>query len=181
MSFRTVCRQFTRGSLLAAVFMCLMPNQSWAALNGHARITGETQGLIEGDVTQAGREGTIEVRQYSYGVNAPYDPATGLPDGNQQHRPVRLLKRVDQASPLLFHAMTINENLTQVVIEFYRPTQSGAEELFYMVTLTNARVVSISPFQSSFSTDPQMEWIGLTFENIEVEFTDGGITAADNW
>lgn len=188
----TCLRSLARYSFLTTALFCLLPGSAWAALNGYATVEGEVQGFIQGGSEVAPHEGKIVVKRYSYGVNAPYDPATGIPDGGRQHRPVRILKEVDQASPLLFNAMAGNETLTQVYIEFYQPGSSGAEEFFYSVLLTNAHVVSISPFQTSVATDeerllPQMEWIGLTFEKIFFSYTqdtpepEDDIVGEDNW
>ena len=51
------------------------------ALNSNLRLTGETQGEVEGSVTQAGREGSMEIYGWSHEIVSPRDAASGLPTG----------------------------------------------------------------------------------------------------
>lgn len=167
---------------LAAAFTVASPAS--AALNGYMTAEGSVQGQFKGDVTVAPHEETMAVLKYSLGTNTPYDPATGLPTDGNQFRPVRVLKRVDQSSPLFVNAMAYQENLSSVQIEFYRPSRTGAEEHFYTLELLNAQVVGITQFQGSLGDDqslPKLEWIELTFQKMIQTYEDGGITAEDNW
>ena len=147
-------------------------------------VSADVQGDIEGEVTLAGREGQIEVDSFGYNVSAPLDTATGLPTGKRQHRPVRVLKPIDKASPLLFNALVNNENLTNVTIRFWRPSQSGQEVQFYTVELVNASIVSITPSHSSTGAglaDPMREVVSFTFQKIIFTYENGGITGEDDW
>jgi type VI secretion system secreted protein Hcp len=172
---------------LAMLFVVVLavPVPSWAALDAYMRITGQSQGEIKGDVTLAGREDSILVVSFGYNVSTPYDPATGLVSGKRQHRPVRILKNIDQATPLLFNAMVNNELLTNVTIQFWKPDNTGGEVHYYTVELLNAHIVSIMPSQSSAdaaSTElPFREVISFTFDTIITTFEDGGISAQDSW
>ena len=59
-----------------------------AALNSYLTLEGQTQGQIQGDVTQPGREGTITIYGFSHEVISPRDAASGMPTGKRQHKPV---------------------------------------------------------------------------------------------
>jgi len=170
--------------ILAVSVLLAAPSVSQAALDAYMTVVGEVQGNIEGDVTLAGREGQIEVESFGYNVSSPLDSATGLPSGKRQHRPVRVLKPIDKASPLLFNALANNENLPNVTIRFWRPSRSGQEVQFYTVELLNARIVSITPSHSSTAdgmADPMREVVSFTFQKIIFTYEDGGITAEDDW
>jgi type VI secretion system secreted protein Hcp len=169
--------------LLVVLMIMSSPSISWAALSAFATMTGETQGAILGDSTQAGHEGQIEVFSFGYNINRTYDPATGVP-GAKQHRPIRILKNIDRSSPILFKVMVSNEKLTQVTIRFYEPGPGGIEVQYYTVELTNAKIVSIMPSSSSVGDSlplPGREVISLVFEQITVTSETGGTQGQDSW
>lgn len=174
--------------LLLVLAFTVIPATSWAALPAFMTITGETQGKIDGGVTQAGREGSIEVWGVSHEVISPYDAATGLPSGKRQHRPIRVVKGVDKATPALYTALFKNENLTEFAIRFWRPDRSGQELQYYTIELVNARVVGIMPSHSSDipdSLDPDpdemSEIVSFTYQTMVITWEDGGLTADDTW
>lgn len=170
--------------ILALMAAFTIASPASAALDAYMTVEGQTQGEFKGDVTTAGREDTIAVLKYSLSTNTPYDPATGAPTGSHQFHPLRVLKRVDQSSPLFVNAMANQENLVSVIIEFWRPSRTGAEEQFYTLVLTNAQVVGITQFQGSLGDDqllPKLEWIELTFQTMSQTFEDGGISVLVDW
>lgn len=171
-----------------ALLVIAIPSVSQAAFPGYMNITGELQGNIQGSVTLAGRENTMEVIGFGHNVSTPYDSSTGIPNGTPQHRPIRVLKDIDKASPLLANALFNNENLTTVAIRFWRPAPSGEESNFYTVELVDAHLVSITPSHSSVipnSTDlnpePMREALTFTYRLIIITWEDGGVTAEDPW
>jgi type VI secretion system secreted protein Hcp len=117
-------------------------------------------------------------------VSADFDTDTGLPTGGQQHRPIRILKNVDPASPKLLNALVNNETLTTVTIDFIRPGSAGAEVHFFTVELLNAHVVSILPSHSSQADDANVamnETISLTYQKMIITWEAGGVTGEANW
>lgn len=180
--------QTCKSTILFSFFLAValsFPSSSRAALNAYMTVTGATQGMIEGGATQAGREGMIEVVSFGHNVSTPRDPASGLPTGKRQHKPIRILKAIDKSTPLLFKALVDNENLTEVIIRFYRSDGSGKEVNFYTVELQNASIVSVMPIHSSADAGsikvPMRESISMTYQKIIVTYEDGGITAEDDW
>lgn len=173
------------GFIIILAVVMSFPSTSQAASNAYMKIIGDVQGLIEGDVTQQGREGQIEVVSFGHNIVAPRDAASGLPTGKRQHKPVRILKPIDRSSPLLFLAMVSNEQLEEVTIRFWKPSRTGQEVQFYTVELLNASIVGIMPIHSSANAEalkvPMRESISFTYEKIIVTFEDGGITAEDDW
>ncbi|MDH5711565.1 MAG: type VI secretion system tube protein Hcp [Gammaproteobacteria bacterium] len=167
--------------VLLLLTVMAIPSASWAALYAYMSITGDTQGEIKGSVTMAGREDSMEVINFGYNVSTPYDPASGAPTGQRQHRPIRILKEIDKASPLLFQALVTNENLSEVIIRFYQPSQTGQQVQFYTVWLYNARLVSIVPSSEAGTQSGPLEALSFVFQHIEIIYEDGGITGADDW
>lgn len=174
-----------KGLWLLAIAAAMMPSGVDAALDAYATIIGEVQGEIQGDVTFPGLEGSILIKAFGSSVSDDYDPGTGLPSGNKQHRPIRLLKNMDPASPQLLEAFKNNERLTSVTLKFFRPTQSGAEQNHVTIILQNALIVSILPGHSSQSSEdlaiPFRETISLTYESMTVTWEPSGVSTQIDW
>ena len=175
--------------VLIALLVSCMPMSASAALLSYVSATGETQGNIEGSVTLAGREGQMEVIEFGHSIGQAIDSTTGLPAGDKQHRPIRLTKPVDKASPSLMTVLNTGEKLTSVVIRFWRPQGNGQDEQFYTVTLFNAYIANISQSSRTYDGDdwsavlsvPTNETLTISYEKITWTWEDGGITSEDNW
>jgi len=153
----------------------------------YVTIKGQKQGAIKGDVTQKGREGTIPGLALSHDVVSPRDAASGLPTGKRMHKPLTITTPWGSATPKLFTALFTNENLTSVNMRFWRPAATGGTEIQFMtIDLTNA---SISDIQSQVPDvrDPALakyeeyHEISFTYQKIQITYTDGAITATDDW
>jgi len=157
------------------------------AQNVYVTVTGQKQGKITGSVIQKGREGSILVHAYNHSIISPRDPASGLPTGKRQHQPLTILKENDRSTPLLWSALVNNENLTSVVLNFWTVVAAnGAQKLTYSITLTNANISSIKDSlldneDPALAAYPQREEISFTYQKIQWTWTEGGITASDDW
>jgi type VI secretion system secreted protein Hcp len=156
------------------------------ALNAYLKLKGETQGDINGSVTQAGRENKIEVYAFRHGVKSPRDAASGLPTGKRQHEPFSVLKPTDKASPLLYKALVDNENVTEWKLNCWKPSSSGKELNYYDVILTNANVCAMETEMRNNKDPNQMKYeicdtARFTYQKIEWVYVDGGISAEDDW
>lgn len=176
-------KTFTSAAILA---LGLLAGPVQAALPAYMTVTGRIQGPIQGSVTQEGREGMMQILSTAHEIVSPRDAASGLPTGRRQHKPFTITKPLDKATPLLAKALTTNENLTEVVIRFWRPSLGGAEVQFFMVKLTNANIASHSiklpaTFDASTSSWPELEEISFTYQKITWTWTDGGVTHEDSW
>jgi len=165
--------------LFVVILIC--PQHSSAGLNAYATIMGQRQGWIQGDVTQKGREGQIEVNGFGHSIIVPTDPATGMATGKISHRPVKIVKPIDKSTPKLSGAMATNENLTSVIIRFWKPGLTGSEVQYYTVTLTNAHIVSVAPSTSDDSTMLDQEIVSFVYQSIKLTYTDGGIETIIDW
>ena len=141
---------------------------------------------IQGEVQQKGREGWMEIYGFSHEILSPRDAASGLPTGRRQHSPFRAVLRQSQATPLLMAAQSRNEVIPEMNIYFFRPTPIGAEEQYYTITLTNARVVSTRAWNPNKQDRTVAEYIpsvevSFTYQTITWTYEDGGITHEDSW
>ncbi len=152
---------------------------------------GQKMGAIDGPVTIKGREKSIGVVAYSHEVVSPRDPQSGLPTGQRMHKPLVITKQTDKTTPLFYQAMCTNENLSTVTLKFWTPQLKAASGVsttvqHYTIQLTNATIAQI---QASMMEDShaesksgeEIEKISFTYQKIEWTWTDGGITANDDW
>jgi type VI secretion system secreted protein Hcp len=141
----------------------------------HMQVTGQVQGAIRGSCTVKERLNTSVVVGVFHEVISPRDAASGLPTGRRQHKPIVVTKYIDKATPLLYAALVNNENLPHVFLNYYRPDRDGVPQIYYIVELRNANIAGI---QEGF---PNTENISFTYSKIIWTWTDGGITAEDDW
>ncbi len=147
-------------------------------------VTGSQQGKIQGGNMEKGKEGLSSVVSYEHEVVAPRDAASGLPTGKRQHSPLKITKEVDKATPKLYAAFSNNESLPEVTLSFYRSGGKGvpglgASQKWYQIKLTNATVSGIKSGVNEKGVP--VEEVSFSYQQIEWEYTDGGITHQDNW
>jgi type VI secretion system secreted protein Hcp len=135
-----------------------------AAFDTYITFTGARQGPIKGN------DGLERMRVISVVRDTPM--ATRMPTGRRMHSTITITREVDAASPKLFQALSTNESLKTVTIAF--EGASGGPKTAQKIVLTNARIVNIRK-------SGRNEIITLDYESIEVTWTDGGKTSADDW
>jgi type VI secretion system secreted protein Hcp len=152
------------------------------------RITGRKQGEISGSVDSTGRENSILVRSFSHEIVSPRDPASGLPTGSRQHRPILILVEIDKYSPLLWKAFVTNETLIAWELQLWKVAENAddAENEIYSIRLTNASIASIRESMidnedSAGAQLPPRQEITFTYQKIEWMWTDSDATAQDDW
>jgi type VI secretion system secreted protein Hcp len=159
------------------------------ALNAYLKLKGEKQGLVKGSVKQKGREGNILVISAHHEVISPVDQASGLATGKHMHKPFIIAKETDKSSPVLYSMLVNNENITEWELQFWTPSLkggTGTETQHYTVKLTDARITDIG-FRMLNNKNPELvkyaeyEEIAFTYGKIEWIWTDGSITAQDDW
>lgn len=149
----------------------------------HVLITGETSGEIRGD----NADGSIAGLAFEHSIISPRDAASGLPTGKRQHKPLTIVKAIDNSTPRLYQSLVANENLKTVVIKFYRPIVAGENPvLYYTVTLTNASISSLrnwKPNTRDLSADRagDLEEVSFVYQKITWTFAEGHISASDDW
>lgn len=153
----------------------------WLKANGND-VKGEST------VSSNGRADTIEVLAYDQGVMSAREAATGMVTGRRQFTPIKILKRIDKASPLILKALTKNEKIDGI-FKFYRPNPAGdgTTEQFYTVEIKEGNVASVKEFventlnpQANNSNCP-LEEVTFVFRTIKWTYMNGGITHEDKW
>ena len=156
--------------------------------------TGNTQGAIEGFGSWAGeddvegREGSSIIYQLDHSITIPRNPGTGLPSGQRVHHPLRVIKRIDSATPKLFQALCSGEHFSEVVFKWYRVDAEGGgyQQHFFTTTLEDAILVEMKdwfPITVDASKDqyPQCEDLAFTYRKIRWTWEVDGIEAQDDW
>jgi len=162
------------------------------ALNAYLKLKGQKQGDIQGSVVQKGRERTILVFAVDHAILSPRDPASGLPTGKRMHTPIKITKAVDKASVPLYAALVSNENLVEWELYFWTSEISGSkggagtEVQYFTIKLTNANIASIHLVKPNTKDPglqhfPDYEEVEFSYQKIEWIWTDGGVTAMDDW
>lgn len=156
------------------------------AYQTYLKLKGAKQGDIKGSVTQKGREGLIAVIAVDHEIISPRDPATGQASGKRQHQPLVIVKELDRSSVPLRQALITNETLTAWELQFWTPSFQGDDTQVYTIRLTNAGIASIHFAMSDtrdaqFSARAPYEEVAFAYEAIEWSWTDGGLTASDDW
>ena len=154
---------------------------------GYLWLKGQKQGNINGEVTQKGRENSIEVEYFQSKIVSPRDAASGLPTGKRQHQPLVIRKPVDKSTPLLLSALVSNENLSEATFKFYKTNATtGSEILFFSVKLENASIASHNTYNpqandAGGSAVPAMEELSFTYQKITWTNEQFQTVAQDDW
>ncbi len=140
---------------------------------------------ITGGSEREGREGTSDIFRVGASLSQRFNPLTGAPAGNPQHGPLTVLKQIDKASPSLHKAWAGGQVLPFVTLDWYRvDPQTRDEEGYYIITLTNARVVGMETFMpTSFLPENEsyqhMEQVSFTFQGVEWKWLPDSLATRD--
>ena len=147
-------------------------------------ITGVKTGKVEGSTTQKGREKQIALMSVEYEVTSPRDASTGLATGKRQHKPIKVVAKMDKSAPKLFTMLVNNENVTTAKIECWSATTiagatgKGGQEKIYTFEFKNGTVAEFRHFTQEDGT--LCYEAHFTFDEITVTAL-GGIMGTDNW
>lgn len=149
-------------------------------------VTGASQGAINGDCSQSGRENSILVYNMDHTVEIPRDTHTGLPTGQRIHKPLTILKHKDQATPLLYQACCTGEHISSFELDYYRINDKGQEEHYFTITLSNAIIVEMreytpTTFLEKHKPYHDMEEVSFSYEKIVWTYEPDGVESEDDW
>jgi len=152
----------------------------------HLYLEGKNQGKIDGSCDLQGREDSIMVWGFEHNVNIPRHPQTGLPTGKRIHESLTITKEFDKSSPKLYQALCTGEQLSSVVIKWYRISEQGQEEHYFTTKLEDAIIVSIKGWMPSAldkANEPykHMEDVSFSYKKIIWTWEPDGIEAEDDW
>ncbi|MBB1528894.1 Hcp family type VI secretion system effector [Pectobacterium carotovorum] len=149
----------------------------------YLELTGDKQGLISsgcstlqsiGNRSQIGHEDQIQVLSLNHSMSH---------DDNLSCHPVEIVKLIDKSSPLLGVSTSSNEKLSANFF-LYRINAAGQLELFYVIKLTDARIVDIScSYPHSINDNDVMpyEKVLLKYASISWEHKVAGTSGYSIW
>jgi|WetSurMetagenome_2_1015567.scaffolds.fasta_scaffold121413_1 type VI secretion system secreted protein Hcp len=153
----------------------------------YVTVEGSRQGRFKGQSAAGHSQYAVPVLAFTYEGSVPRDNArvAGASSGRRVHGPVVITKPVGAASPQFFTAMTTDESLKSVVLEFVRTDSTGAEEVFYTIKLSGASVSRFRQYASlpgggSAGGLGLLEEVAIAFQRIEVVSKDGATAAVDD-
>ena len=130
------------------------------------KVTSQRQGVFKGDDNPTARAGAgqITITGYQFDVSAPRDASTGQAAGKRIYKPLIATHVLGGSSPQFLAAAASGENLTSVVINFYKTDRSGRDINYYRVTLTTAFVSEVRMYTGG--TDV-LEDDSFSFQKVE--------------
>jgi type VI secretion system secreted protein Hcp len=129
-------------------------------------------------------EGLCLVYAVQWSINQPYNLVTGQVTSLHRHTALTVIKNLDKASPGLAKALTTGQNLHEVTISFYRIQETGGEELYYTITLENARVVNFEQtmnYNDHFDDILHLDKISFIYQTIEWNWLPDNVAEMDQW
>ncbi|VVE52164.1 type VI secretion protein [Pandoraea horticolens] len=149
-------------------------------------LTGDKQGKIEGSCSVRGHEGKILVQAMKLRVELPKNEQTGAPSSVRRHVGMSIVKEIDKSSPKLFQALCSGEQMSEVLLEFWRFTSGGTEEKYYTIKLQNAAVFEAEDWVPNVLLPENeklghMESIGFSYQKIVWTWIKDGIESEDSW
>jgi type VI secretion system secreted protein Hcp len=158
-------------------------------------ITGERQGLITagnfteasvGNIFQEGHEDESLVEAFEHQIILPRDPQSGQPTGQRVHKPLKITKVMDKASPLLFRSLVSGERLPKVEMKFYRTSASGTMEHYFTIQLEDAIIVDIQAYMPNCQDPGQahfthLEDVYMTYRKIIKTHEIASTSESDDW
>ena len=153
-------------------------------------LDGQVQGKFKTESNRPGFSDKTEVLGYILEVKSPRDVATGQSSGKRQYQPITIWKASGASSPQFFQALSKNEVIKKITLEFYKPDDvfKKTEELYYTIVLDNAfvsgyRQLMGSPENPEFKAkNPGMyDEIKIVFQKITVTEAKVKTSATDDW
>ena len=129
---------------------------------------------IDGEAIDPDGGKSSVVYGYSHMISNPYDLATGKVT-TRQHTPLRVIKRMDKATPKLQEACTKGTFLPSVTLKLYFEADSGFKR-FFSIELTNAQITSFQGYGSVMVNvqdwDFPKETVAFTYETVKWTYTE---------
>jgi type VI secretion system secreted protein Hcp len=125
------------------------------------------------------------VEAFKHEVTIPTDPQSGMTTGQRVHRPVIITKVFDKSSPMLYLALCQNE-LVDVEIKWFRPTETAGIEHYFTTTLKQAKIVDIKAYMpncqdKNLAQFTHLEDISFSYAKISWRHVIAGTEGEDSW
>jgi type VI secretion system secreted protein Hcp len=130
------------------------------------------QGMVQGESTDKGHAGWIELSSFQMGVSRGTTQAgagAGSGAGRVSVSEIVITKTTDKASPLLKTAFATGTHFKDAIIELAKPSSDGHTIVYYRVTLSDA-FISADRVGTSGGDRPT-ESVTFNFTKIAYEYT----------
>ncbi|WP_411753826.1 Hcp family type VI secretion system effector [Serratia sp. (in: enterobacteria)] len=153
------------------------------ANNIYLTIKGKKQGLISagcctldsiGNRYQLKHKDQILVLQFDHAISRSQ---------HTNHHPIKFCKPIDKPSPLFGIAISNNEEL-ELLFDFYRTTQTGAQEKSYSIMHTGATLKNIAvsyPHALNHADSQPEEMISVAYQSIDWKHHIAGTGGYSIW
>jgi type VI secretion system secreted protein Hcp len=156
------------------------------------------KGTKQGDITQSAltqesvgtlyqdsHKDEILVEAFSHNVTIPTDPQSGMTTGQRVHRPVIVTKVFDRSSAMLYNALCANE-LVDVEIKWFRPTQTAGTEHYFTTKLEQAKIIDIKAYMpncqdKNLAQFTHLEDISFSYAKITWRHEIASTEGTDSW
>ncbi len=172
---------------LLLVFLFSISTISWSQYM-MMTLDGKKQGKFKAESNRPGYSDKTEVLGYSMEVKSPTDVSSGQSTGKRVYQPITIWKATGASSPQFFQAVTTNEAINKLTLEFYKPDDTFKKEgLYYTIVLENVTISGYhqlmgSPNDSEFQAKAlgMYDEIKITFQKITVTETKLRTMATDD-
>jgi type VI secretion system secreted protein Hcp len=136
-------------------------------------VKGAKHGVIKGEAHDDVHGEEIEVLRWSWGMQARPSLGGGAASGKAAVNDLKVVKRVDRASPALMSALRTNEPIQKAVLTLRK---AGANPLEYLkISIEQGRVTSLTIEAGDTGGGEQLfEHLSLSFNKISVEYVPQG-------
>ncbi len=156
------------------------------AIPAYMWITDDQGNTIDGSVTIADREGSVEVLEFAHKLRIPTDNDNGALTGTRKHEPFGFTKAYDSASPYLYKACSNGQTLREIRLSWYTIDDTGTEREYFRHILEDVKITSVSPVMHNVKEldkerFPHLENIECRYGRITWTYLDGNIEFSDSW
>lgn len=158
-------------------------------------IEGANQGDISGGacsadsigtLSKASHEDEIMVQAFMGDIIVPKDPQSGQPSGQRVHEGFTITKIFDKSSAMLYQALATGEQMTSVVIKWFRTAPSGEQEHYFTIEAKEATITAVKthmpncldPANNAFT---HMEDVSFSYKEISWTHEVAGTSGTDSW
>jgi len=156
------------------------------AIPAYMWITDDQGNTIEGSVTIADRDGSIEILEFQHELRIPTDNDTGSLTGTRKHEPFTFTKSYDASSPYLYKACSNGQTLREIKVSWFMIDDTGTEKEYFRHTLENVKITSVNPKMFNVKDldkerYPHLEEVSCRYGRITWSYLDGNIEFSDSW
>jgi type VI secretion system secreted protein Hcp len=136
-------------------------------------MTFQKQGKVVGSSKPGNNKGGLDFghamncHSFEFAVKSQFDAGTGQLSGRRVHKPIVLVREIDDASPRYLQALATNEVFTSATLSFNRVGQDGKPTVVRTIELTNGTIAQIQP--APHVGGKSCQEITLNYEDLKVD------------